>query len=154
MVENMTVGFWHPFGKHAGESRDGDSFFASERRLRPTAGRSAQEVSGRVARWGARAFRHRPAGLKCSPITNYPCQSLTRHYQMDLPGPLLLLCARGNARFRLQTPGQRPGGPKAISYHQFARIGQNMGTASSSGKTLKNSGLVLLYIGAGIGTNR
>jgi hypothetical protein len=30
--------------------------------------------------------------------------------------PLLSLCAHGNARFRLQTPGQRPGGPKAISY--------------------------------------
>jgi UDP-glucuronate 4-epimerase len=28
----------------------------------------------------------------------------------------LSLCANGNARFRLQTPGQRPGGPKAISY--------------------------------------
>jgi carboxylesterase len=28
----------------------------------------------------------------------------------------LSLCAHGNARFRLQTPGQRPGGPKAISY--------------------------------------
>jgi hypothetical protein len=53
--------------------------------------------------------------------TNYPCQSLTRHYQsltrhyqMDLPGPLLSLCAHGNARFRLPTPGQRSGGPKAI----------------------------------------
>jgi hypothetical protein len=31
-------------------------------------------------------------------------------------GPLLSLCANGNARFRLHTPGQRPGGPKAISY--------------------------------------
>jgi carboxylesterase len=28
----------------------------------------------------------------------------------------LSLCAHGNARFRVQTPGQRPGGPKAISY--------------------------------------
>jgi hypothetical protein len=28
----------------------------------------------------------------------------------------LSLCVHGNARFRLQTPGQRPGGPKAISY--------------------------------------
>jgi hypothetical protein len=35
----------------------------------------------------------------------------------------LSLCADGNARFRLQTPGQRPGGPKAISY-QFAPEGQ------------------------------
>ncbi len=26
------------------------------------------------------------------------------------------LCAHGNARFRRPTPGQRPGGPKAISY--------------------------------------
>jgi hypothetical protein len=32
------------------------------------------------------------------------------------PGPLLSLCAHGNARFRLKTPGQCPGGPKAISY--------------------------------------
>jgi hypothetical protein len=31
-------------------------------------------------------------------------------------GPLLALCAHGDARFQLQTPGQRPGGPKAISY--------------------------------------
>ena len=29
-------------------------------------------------------------------------------------GPLFPLCAHGNARFRLHTPGQRPGGPKAI----------------------------------------
>jgi UDP-GlcNAc:undecaprenyl-phosphate GlcNAc-1-phosphate transferase len=28
----------------------------------------------------------------------------------------LSLCAHGNARFRLPTPGQRPGGPKGISY--------------------------------------
>jgi hypothetical protein len=38
----------------------------------------------------------------------------------------------------------------AISYHQFARIGQNMGTASSSGRTLRNIGRVLLLIGTGI----
>ena len=35
-------------------------------------------------------------------------------------GPLLSLCAHGNARFRLQTPGQRSGGPKAISYQPKA----------------------------------
>ena len=29
------------------------------------------------------------------------------------------LCAHGNARFRLQTPSQRPGGPKAISHQLF-----------------------------------
>jgi hypothetical protein len=33
----------------------------------------------------------------------------------------LSLCAHGNARFRLQTPGQRPGGPKAISYQTSPR---------------------------------
>jgi hypothetical protein len=38
---------------------------------------------------------------------------------------LLSLCAYGNARFRLQTPGQRPGGPKAISY-QLATDGGSM----------------------------
>jgi HPt (histidine-containing phosphotransfer) domain-containing protein len=32
----------------------------------------------------------------------------------------LSLCAHGNARFRLQTPGQRPGGPKAISYEAIS----------------------------------
>jgi hypothetical protein len=32
-------------------------------------------------------------------------------------GPIVSLCAHGNARFWLQTPiSQRPGGPKAISY--------------------------------------
>jgi hypothetical protein len=35
---------------------------------------------------------------------------------LTFPGPLLSLCALGNAPFPLQTPGQRPGGPKAISY--------------------------------------
>ena len=30
------------------------------------------------------------------------------------------LCAHGNARFRLQTPGQHPGGPKAISYQAIS----------------------------------
>ena len=30
--------------------------------------------------------------------------------------PALSLCAHGNAGFRLQTPGQCPGGPEAISY--------------------------------------
>jgi hypothetical protein len=34
----------------------------------------------------------------------------------EYAGPTSSLCAHGNARFRLQTPGQRPGGPKAISY--------------------------------------
>ena len=35
---------------------------------------------------------------------------------------LLSLCAHGNARFPLQNyPGQRPGGPKAISY-QFGNL--------------------------------
>jgi hypothetical protein len=33
-----------------------------------------------------------------------------------LPDLLLSLCAHGNVRLPLQTPGQRPGGLKAISY--------------------------------------
>jgi hypothetical protein len=32
----------------------------------------------------------------------------------------LSLCAHGNARFRLHTPGQRPGGAKAISYQSIS----------------------------------
>jgi hypothetical protein len=32
----------------------------------------------------------------------------------------LSLCAHGNARFQLQTPGQRPGGAKAISFQAIS----------------------------------
>jgi hypothetical protein len=37
----------------------------------------------------------------------------------------LSVCAHGNARFRLQTPDQRPGGPKAISYQFRVMVTQD-----------------------------
>ena len=65
----------------------------------------------------------RPATPKC--VSRTPCSAAP-----SPPAPVLdfrahfgthtaynlSLCAHGNARFRLQTPGQCPGGPKAISY--------------------------------------
>jgi hypothetical protein len=46
----------------------------------------------------------------------------TRTKKVGLPRPLLSLCARGKARFRLPTPAQRPGEPNAICY-QFGLEG-------------------------------
>ena len=70
-------------------------------------------------RAGRGVLRHlkRPAAPEsasrtpCSATPSPPAAAV-----FDFRAPLLSLCAHGNARFRLQTPGQRPGGPKAISY--------------------------------------
>jgi hypothetical protein len=43
-------------------------------------------------------------------------------YRCLTSGSTLPLCAYTNGRFRLQTPGQRPGGPKAISYQSTVNL--------------------------------
>ena len=107
-------------------------------------------ISGSGKR-GARAFRHRPAGRndprRSTPLPDYDTNRSLRsppaetsgsarvrlsHPLFSGPqpsggspcltfGPPFALCAHGNARFRLQTPGQRRGGRKAISY-QFTTV--------------------------------
>jgi len=42
-------------------------------------------------------------------------------------GPLLSLCAHGNARFRLQTPGQRPEGQKRFPISQWSLLVAHLG---------------------------
>jgi hypothetical protein len=51
----------------------------------------------------------------------------------------LSLCAHGNARFRLKTPGQRPGGPKAIPITSF-----------SGGYPMKKQLLLTLVVAFGV----
>ena len=69
-------------------------------------------------RTGRGVLRHlkRPAAPKCASRT--PCSaapSPPAAAVFDLR-PTFVTLRHGNARFRLQTPGQRPGGRKAISY--------------------------------------
>jgi hypothetical protein len=47
----------------------------------------------------------------------------------------LSLYAHGNARFRLPTPGHRPGGPKAISYQSNIPSGDNLNKSSAAVQT-------------------
>ena len=82
----------------------------------PTRGRNdPRSVARRPLQTPNRSWRSPPAETSgsaqvrlCTPCSAAPSPPA----RVRLPGPLLSLCAHGNARFRLQTPGQRPGGPK------------------------------------------
>jgi hypothetical protein len=48
-----------------------------------------------------------------------PCSAVPTSGPCLTSGPTFVTLPHGNARFWLQTPGQRPGGPKAFSYQSL-----------------------------------
>ena len=78
---------------------------------RSVARRSPPRLRHRTGRGVLRHLKH-PAAPECASRTVFGGPHLRPVF--DFPAHFLSLCAHGNARFRLQTPGQRPGGPKAV----------------------------------------
>jgi hypothetical protein len=110
--------------RHLGLRQEGVRAF----RHRPAGRNDARSVAQRLLprlrhRTGRGVLRH----LKVRQRPSAPLAPLVQRPPALLrpcltSGPTLSLCAHGNAPFRLQTPGQRPGGSKAISYQSTVNL--------------------------------